>query len=464
VDVELFSEKRILSVSQLTSLVRGVLEENFDHVWVEGEVSNLSLPASGHCYFTLKDSGAQLRCVMFRASARALRFRLQDGMGLVVRGRLSVFEPRGEYQLIVEYLEPRGVGALQLAFAQLKERLAREGLFDEVRKRPLPRLPQRIGIVTSATGAAIHDVLHVLRRRFANLEVLLCPVRVQGEGAAAEIAQAIRDFNRYREVDVLIVGRGGGSMEDLWAFNEEVVARAIHQSRIPVISAVGHEVDFTIADFVADLRAPTPSAAAELVVRSKSELEAEVDALRHRLEQAMQHLLTRRQGELRALARALKVPTMRVEYLVQRVDDLNERLSLAFQGGLALRRQRLAHLRNALRLKNPAVEIAHTREALEALVSRGEHALHRQLERLRERTAVAGGKLQALSPLLTLGRGYAIVHKLPTGLVVTDSAQLAGGDRLRLRFQHGEAVGVVEQVSGGDAPGGSGGGRRRGSS
>ena len=454
--MELFSEKRILTVSQLTSLVRGVLEENFDHVWVQGEVSNLSLPASGHCYFTLRDAGAQLRCVMFRASARALRFRLQDGMGLIVRGRISVFEPRGEYQLIVEYLEPLGIGALQLAFAQLKERLAGEGLFDEARKKPLPRLPQRIGIVTSATGAAIHDILHVLRRRFANLEVLLYPVRVQGEGAAREIATAIRDFNRYAGIDVMIVGRGGGSLEDLWAFNEEAVARAIHASRIPVISAVGHEVDFTIADFVADLRAPTPSAAAELVVQSKAEIEAEVEGLRHRLDRAMLHGIEIRKERLAHLSRGLKGPTVRVEHLVQRVDDLSERLSLAVAGGLERRHQRLAYLRNALRLKNPALEVVHAREALEGLVARGEHALHRQMERLRERTAVASGKLQALSPLLTLGRGYAIVRKLPDGQVVTESARLAAGDRLLLTFRSGEAVSVVERTMPGDEAGPAG--------
>ncbi|HYV30560.1 MAG TPA: exodeoxyribonuclease VII large subunit, partial [Candidatus Binatia bacterium] len=225
--MELFPDKRIVTVSQLTALVRGVLEENFEHVWVEGEVSNLAMPGSGHLYFTLKDAGAQLRCVMFRASARQLRFKPKDGMGLIVRGRMTVFEPRGDYQLIVEYLEPQGIGALQLAFVQLKERLAREGFFEESRKKPIPRLPQRIGIVTSATGAAIHDILHVLDRRFANVEVLISPVKVQGEGAAQEIAGAIRDFNRYRDIDVMIVGRGGGSLEDLWAFNEEAVARAI---------------------------------------------------------------------------------------------------------------------------------------------------------------------------------------------------------------------------------------------
>ena len=444
--MELFNEKRILTVSQLTSLVRGVLEDNFDHVWVQGEVSNLALPSSGHCYFTLKDAGAQLRCVMFRAAARAARFRLQEGMGLVVRGRISLFEPRGEYQLIVEYLEPQGIGALQLAFEQLKERLAREGLFDEARKKPLPKLPRRIGIVTSATGAAIHDMLHVMRRRYANLEVLIRPVKVQGEGAAAEIAQAIRDFNRYREVDVMIVGRGGGSLEDLWAFNEEVVARAINQSRIPVISAVGHEVDYTIADFVADLRAPTPSAAAELVVRSKAELEGELEGLAHRMQQAMRHLLARRRGDVALLSRTLKDPSLRLYHLGQRVDDLAERLSPAMRNALARRWERVAYLENRLRLRSPALEMARAREAFDVLLARAEHALHRQMERSRERVATASGKLQALSPLATLARGYAIVRKMPDNTVVTDSRLIKGGDLVRIAFKRGNATARVEDL------------------
>src|SRR5512136_2779310 len=270
--MDIFADKRILTVSRLTALIRSTLEENFEHVWVEGEVSNLSTPSSGHLYFTLKDAGAQLRCVMFKGAVRNLRFRLKDGMGLILRGRITVYEQRGDYQLIAEYAEPLGIGALQLAFEQLKERLVREGLFDESRKKPLPVLPQRIGVVTSPTGAAIHDILTVVNRRFANVQILIVPVRVQGDGAAAEIAAAIDDVNRYGAVDVMIVGRGGGSLEDLWAFNEEAVARAIARSRIPVISAVGHETDYTIADFAADLRAPTPSAAAELAVKDRDEL------------------------------------------------------------------------------------------------------------------------------------------------------------------------------------------------
>ncbi|WP_298439707.1 exodeoxyribonuclease VII large subunit [Geobacter sp.] len=444
--MELFAEKRILTVSQLTGLIRGVLEENFEHVWVEGEVSNLAMPASGHLYFTLKDAGAQLRCVMFRASARALRFRPKDGMGLIVRGRITVYDQRGDYQLLVEYLEPRGLGALQLAFSQLKEKLAREGLFAEERKRPIPALPQRIGIVTSPTGAAIHDILHVLNRRFANLEVLIRPVKVQGEGAAEEIAEAIHDLNRHGAIDVIIVGRGGGSLEDLWAFNEEVVARAIHRSRIPVISAVGHEVDFTIADFVADLRAPTPSAAAEMVVKSKEELAARVDFLRHRLVQRMKGRLAERRGELETLSRSLRDPTMLLGHLAQRVDDLALRSERAIAVALRHRRAALEGLGNHLRLTNPALEIERVRERILVLAGRSEAALRRRLDRVREATAVAAARLDSLSPLGTLARGYSIALRLPAQQVVRESRQIAPGDRLELRFHRGKAFCQVESA------------------
>jgi exodeoxyribonuclease VII large subunit len=444
--MELFNDRTILTVSRLTALIKGVLEENFEHVWVEGEVSNLAMPASGHLYFTLKDAGAQLRCVMFRASARALKFKPKDGMGLVVRGRLSLFEPRGEYQLIVEYLEPLGIGALQLAFAQLKERLAAEGLFAEAHKKPIPKLPQRIGIVTSATGAAVHDILNVLNRRFANVEVLIYPVKVQGEGAAAEIARAVREFNRYGHIDVMIVGRGGGSIEDLWAFNEEVVARAIYHSRIPVISAVGHEVDFTIADFVADLRAPTPSAAAELVIKSKAELAAELDALSHRLRQGIRRRLADYGGRMHALTRSLKDPSMLIGHLAQHIDHFSERLNFAWRGELKRRRDRLAFLRNHLRLTNPALTVERGRELLVTLFTRGEHGLHCIVEKYRERVAVNSGKLQALSPLQTLSRGYAIACLLPEGTVVKGSEQLAPGDRIDLTFQRGGAVCTVDET------------------
>lgn len=442
--MDLYTEKRILTVTQLTNLVKGVLEENFDRVWVEGEVSNLAMPVSGHCYFTLKDAGAQLRCVMFRASARALKFRPSDGMGLVLRGRLSIYEQRGEYQLIVEYMEPKGMGALQMAFIQLKERLAKEGLFDEAHKKPIPLLPRRIAIVTSPTGAAVHDILNVLNRRYANLEILIYPVRVQGEGAGEEIAAAIRDLNRYKEIDVMIAGRGGGSIEDLWAFNEEVVARAIHASRIPVISAVGHEVDYTIADFVADLRAPTPSAAAELVVKSKAELSERLESLAHRLVHGMERRLSELDADRRALARSLKDPSMLLGHLGQRVDDLGERLSLSVKNGMTRREDRLDSFRGRLRLQTPAMQVERTREATAVLSARADKAILRVLDRAREAAGVNTGRLHALSPLLTLSRGYSVACRLPEMAAVKDARQLNLGDRLQLTFQRGSALCVVE--------------------
>ena len=445
--MELFAEKRILTVSQLTSLIRDILEENFQHVWVEGEVSNLAMPSSGHFYFTLKDGGAQVRCVMFRASARALKFKIQNGMGLILRGRLGVYDQRGEYQLIVEYAEPKGIGALQLAFIQLKERLAKEGLFDESRKKALPMLPNCIGIVTSATGAAIHDMLKVLKRRYVNLEVLICPVRVQGEGASAEIAAAIRDLNSYRKVDVIIVGRGGGSLEDLWPFNEEVVARAIYDSRIPVVSAVGHEIDFTIADFVADLRAPTPSAAAELVVKNKSELTAEVDNLSRRLEFAVRQNIRQLWSRVEGLSRSVKDPSMFLGYLVQRVDDLYERLNRSLKVHVTQRRERLASLANHLRLTSPQVEMERSRERLLKLSARFETSTRKMLDENHETTAVLAARLQALSPLATLARGFAVARKLPDGPVIRESSQIVPGDRLDVTFHRGSAVCVVESGS-----------------
>src|SRR3989475_4607978 len=295
------AERTVLSVSQLTDQLRGVVEEKFPAVWVEGEISNFRLYTSGHAYFTLKDENAQLRAVLFRTRMRRLRFEPGDGQHVLAFRSLEVYAQRGEYQLVVELLEPRGLGALQLAFEQLKQRLGAEGLFDPARKRPLPRFPRKIGIVTSPSGAAIRDMLRVIGRRFGDIHIVLAPARVQGEGAAAEVAQGIRELNALGGVDVIIIGRGGGSLEDLWAFNDEMLARTIAASKIPVISAVGHEVDFTIADFVADLRAATPSQAAELVVREKRAVAESVGELRGRLVRAMTRRLEAQRDRLEAV-------------------------------------------------------------------------------------------------------------------------------------------------------------------
>jgi exodeoxyribonuclease VII large subunit len=388
-------------VSRLVYLLKEVVEENFVEVVVTGEMANFSAPSSGHYYFALKDDQAQLRGVMFRSNNRALHFTPENGMEVVCRGRVSLYPQRGELQLIVDFMEPLGVGSWQVAFDQLKQKLAAEGLFESGRKRSLPPFPRTIGVVTSPTGAAIHDILNVLRRRGSGLRVLLCPVRVQGEGSADEIAAGIADLNRYGGVDVIIVGRGGGSPEDLWAFNEETVARAIYASSIPVLSAVGHEVDVTISDLVADLRAPTPSAAAELVVQGRRELE------RH-------------------------------------VDHLNMRLSGQMQGRLMLLKERLAGLHR--RLRSPLEDLDLKRRALEQAQKRLISVMDKVMVRASHRIVVAAGRLHALSPLATLGRGYAIVFDAKTGKVVRDAATLEKGDRLNLRLARGEIAATVDAI------------------
>jgi exodeoxyribonuclease VII large subunit len=303
----------ILTVSELTQEIKEILEERFPEVWVEGEISNLRIPPSGHIYFTLKDDTSQIRAVLFKMQARTLRFAPEDGLHVVCRGRVSLYEKRGDYQLILESMEPKGIGALQLAFVQLKEKLEKEGLFDPARKKPIPMVPQKVGVITSPTGAVIRDMLHILNRRFENLHILLYPVRVQGEEASREIAEAVKYFNQRTDVDVIIVGRGGGSLEDLWAFNEEAVARAIYHSKIPIISAVGHETDYTISDFVADLRAPTPSAAAELVVRDKREIKNVLHYLRGRLENEVVQMFQEYRTHLSHLVRIFREPEKKVE-------------------------------------------------------------------------------------------------------------------------------------------------------
>jgi exodeoxyribonuclease VII large subunit len=445
--VDLFTGKRILTVTQFTNLVSGILEENFDHVWVEGEVSNLSTPTSGHIYFTLKDANAQVRAVIFRASARILKFKIADGMQLIARGRVSVFAPRGEYQLITEYVEPKGIGALQLAFLQLKERLHKEGLFSESRKKPIPRLPQRVGIVTSPTGAAIHDILHVLDRRFSNIHLLLSPVRVQGEGAAAEIASAIRDFNKYGKVDVIIVGRGGGSIEDLWAFNEEVVARAIAESKIPIISAVGHEVDITISDLAADLRAPTPSAAAELVIATKAELSEKLTTQLFRLNRVINLILRESRGEVLALCKGLRDPSSLIDTLSQRYDYLLERLNTSITKQTDLREQKLELLLGRFSAVNPQKLVLTNVELVQSLYLRQGRAATNLMERFKKAVMLKSTALDNLSPLATLARGYSTVFRISDGQLIRDSSQITSGDHIGVQFAHGKAQCIVEQTT-----------------
>ncbi|HKQ08648.1 MAG TPA: exodeoxyribonuclease VII large subunit [Blastocatellia bacterium] len=391
---QLLQARRPLSVSELTARIKILLEGEFLELWIEGEISNYRRHTSGHWYFTLKDEGAMLRCASFRMQNRLIRFMPEDGLVVRAHGRLSLYEARGEYQLIVEYMEPVGVGALQLGFEQLKRRLAAEGLFDTERKRPLPLLPRCIGVVTSPTGAAVRDILRVIRRRNEAMNVLIAPARVQGDGAAREIARAIELLNEREEVDVIIVGRGGGSAEDLWCFNEEAVARAIFDSRVPIISAVGHETDFTVADFVADLRASTPSAAAEIVTAARDEISARLTGLRQDMAAALRYRLLEQRNRVQELqaSRAFDDVHTRIRRVAQRFD-----------------------------------------EAVYAM----ETAMRQRLTQAGERFAVSSGKLHSLSPLAVLGRGYSIATDLQ-GRIIKRAADVQPGERLRLRVADGE--------------------------
>jgi len=388
-----------ISISELTRRIKGDLETSFSDVWVVGEITGVRIPSSGHVYFSLKDKGAQVRAVFFKSGSRFLKFRPTDGLEVIVRGHLTVYESRGEYQIIVEYMEPKGVGALQLAFLQMREKLDKEGLFDPAHKRPLPLYPKRVGVVTSPTGAAIRDILNILKRRAPGVQVLLAPASVQGEAAPSEIASAIKSLNEYGGLDVIIVGRGGGSIEDLAAFNTETVARAIHGSAIPAISAVGHEVDFTIADFVADMRAPTPSAAAELVAKSEAEVARLLAALSGRLATSATHTLRYARSRLDAETRALGDPRKAVRERYLWLDDRTRRLMLGMDYGMRARRQRF--------------------EAF-------------------------AGRLGALEPLRPLARGFAIARKLPGLEVIKEAGQVEVGDRLSIMLAKDELVCRVE--------------------
>lgn len=355
------------TVTELTREIKDLLEGRYGDLWVEGEVSNLRIPASGHLYFTLRDDLCQIRAVLFRTHVRSLRFTPKDGLHVLVRGRVSLYEIKGEYQILLTAMEPLGLGALQLALTQLKEKLEKEGLFDPGRKRPLPVLPQRIGIITSPTGAVIRDMVRVIQRRFENVHLLLYPVKVQGEGAGAEIADGIEYFGRTQWADVIIVGRGGGSAEDLWAFNDEKVVRAISRSAVPVISAIGHETDYTLADFAADLRAATPSAAAELVVRDKGEIRNVLLQLRRRLNRQLGKIIEERKTHLAHLERVLIHPRKRLEETLLRVDDLSRRLQLLMSRELQLGREKRRRLEESLLFRSPRRRIGEVKLALGAL-------------------------------------------------------------------------------------------------
>jgi len=436
----------ILTVSELTREIKDILEDRFPEVWVEGEVSNLRIPPSGHVYFTLKDDFSQIRAVLFKMQARTLRFIPEDGIHVICRGRVGLYEKRGDYQLILESMEPKGIGALQLAFLQLRERLEKEGLFDPSHKRPIPMVPQKIGIITSPTGAVIQDMLNILKRRFENLHILLVPVRVQGEGASLEICEAIRYFNKFTDVDVIIVGRGGGSLEDLWAFNEEAVARTIYHSKIPIISAVGHEIDYTIADFVADLRAPTPSAAAELVVRDKREIKNTLHYLEGRLENEMVQLLEGRRIHLSHLVKTFKEPGRQTEEYFLRVDDLVNRLRFLATWTLRRKRESALHLREGLVLRNPVQRLKNIRLFVSEKRKHLEQRITHFLEIERQSVGLASGKLDSLSPLAILRRGYSITRKLPSWQILMDAVQVKEGDKVEVKLHRGILLCGIEKT------------------
>ena len=438
-------ERHIFTVSELTQSIKGLLEDAYPFVWVAGEISNFSVPVSGHFYFTLKDPGAQINAVMFRAQNRSLKFRPEDGMAVVAMGRLNLYEPRGIYQIIIEYLEPEGIGILQLAFEQLKAKLAAEGLFDKKHKRPLPSLPQKIAVVTSPTGAVIRDIMHVINRRFPNVAIEIAPVKVQGEGAAEEIAEALQLLNEMNDADVIVVARGGGSLEDLQAFNSEVVARAILASHIPVVSAVGHETDFTIADFTADVRAPTPSAAAELIVPVKEELLRHIQKIKGALKSAISQRLRLLRERTIQLSKRLVHPGRQIADYRLRLDDALGRILRGLSRQLHEERDRLNMMRERLGRCGPQVMV----KDLHVLLKQHRQTLFSAMQFFLEskksilRTTVA--KLNALNPLAILKRGYSVTRTLPHYALVKDVQQVSVGQHVEVTVSRGAMVCRIER-------------------
>ncbi|UTM56623.1 exodeoxyribonuclease VII large subunit [Photobacterium sp. CCB-ST2H9] len=436
--------QRIFTVSSLNAQVRLLLENEMGVVWLIGELSNFSAPVSGHWYFTLKDARAQVKCAMFRGNNQRVTFRPANGNQVLVKARLSLYEPRGDYQLIIESMQPEGDGRLQQQFEKLKMQLAGEGLFAQTLKKALPEQPKRVGIITSKTGAALHDILNVLKRRDPGLPVVIYPTMVQGEGAAISIAQAIGRANSRQECDVLIVGRGGGSLEDLWAFNEEIVARTIAASQIPIISAVGHEVDVTIADFVADMRAPTPSAAAELVSRDLSVQMQKITQRQQHLRHAMRHYLSQRQSQLVRWQHRLdrQHPQVQLNQQSQRLDELRSRLERAMRKQISDSQQHVHRNEYKLALHSPAQRLEKLSSQLATQQRRLQDAMDRRLVNARHQLAMATEKLDAVSPLATLARGYSITRH-ENGQVIRSAAQVKTGDTLQTTLADGEIRSTV---------------------
>lgn len=438
---------RIYSVSEVTGDVKSILEAAFDSIWVEGEISNLRIPGSQHAYFVLKDENSQIRCVLFKGYRAGLKFQPEDGEQVLLFGRITVYETRGEYQVIVEHLEPKGLGALQKAFEKLKTQLAEEGLFDEEKKKPIPQYPWKVGIITSATGAAVRDILNIIERRNPKVSVLVHPVKVQGKGAAEEIAEAIQQMNRTENLDVLIIGRGGGSIEDLWAFNEEIVARAISKSIIPVVSAVGHEVDFTIADFVADLRAPTPSAAAELVVPVLNDTNRKLSRLTKFLIELLQNQIESYKNLLEHLIgrRFFRDPTNIFNPHAQRLDDLNNRLFRGLNQWVVLQEQKLSGMIHQLAHLNPAKNINQLKDKLMILDHRLIQNINSIIRLEIKRFDGVLKNMNALSPLAILDRGYSITNF--RGKAITKSECLKQGDSINIQLAKGQLECTVDKTT-----------------
>jgi len=439
-------QPKVFSVSELTAEIQQILEERFDFVWVEGEISNFSAPVSGHYYMVLKDEKAQIRAVMFRPQARYLKFIPENGTKVIAQGRIGVYPPRGEYQIMLDYLEPMGMGALAMAFEQLKQKLAAQGVFDQEIKKPLPFLPQRVAVITSPTGAAIRDFLKIIHRRFANIEIVVVPVRVQGEEATADIVKALDLVNSELKVDVIVLTRGGGSLEDLWAFNQEELALAIRRSKIPVVSAIGHEIDLTISDLAADLRAPTPSAAAEILVVEKESLLKRLDEMRNRLVSGIAITMKNQTQVLARLSKGLKDPRKRIVESWMRLDEIQSRLFRIVGLTIAERKRRLRTEERGLVLHSPL-------NILTSMMQRlcfQQDSLHRAMRRrLREMGMVhshLGKRMKDLSPLSILKRGYSITRKLPEKTVLKVASQTQKGDRLQVLLAQGELECQVEKV------------------
>ena len=435
---------KVYTVSALTEEIKDLLEERFDFFWVEAEISNFRSPSSGHYYMALKDELAQIRAVMFRPQTRYLRFRPEDGMKVIARGRIGVYEPRGEYQIILDYLEPLGVGAMALAFEQLKKKLAEKGLFDEDIKRPLPFLPQRVAVITSPTGAAIHDFLKVIHRRFANIEITIIPVKVQGDGAAEEMVEAIAIANTELEADLIVLTRGGGSMEDLWAFNSEDLAYAIRASRLPVVSAVGHEIDVTISDLAADLRAPTPSAAAEIIVMEKESLQKELADLKEYIRTVFLNNINNMKLELSVLKKGLRDPGKNIADSWMKLDDLNGRIIRDIKQILAQLKKNLNAENRAILSHSPAVTMSSLKRTIAFNREMLSHIISKRIYENRMTLSLFEQKLKDLSPYSVLSRGYSITRTLPDRKVLRSTSGVTAGDRVNIIVTDGELFCLIE--------------------